>query len=560
MWKKLAVIGMVFCMTTASVVQGAALSPAADKTAAETDATATTATTAAEAATAAEATTADPAAEAVSEKENGAAEAATAAEATTADPAAEYTAEPATSTGMDAISFNSIPYWEKNSPAMASIISYVESVTDRFSRDYIPPEKRIAAFDSDGTLIGELFPTYFDKCLLMYRLLHDSTYEEADPEDRKFAEELETALLNHKPEPASPKSTAQMTTESFKGFTVEEYRAYVREFMEHPAIGFEGMTYGEAFYKPMTALVEYLAKHDFKVFICSGTERSILRELTEGTLDEWIPPYQVIGSTISLTATAQGETQGRDYTYAPDDQVLLEGNMTFKNLKMNKVVSIIDEIGAVPILAFGNSTGDFAMAQYVVQNGGKAYMLLCDDTERDYGNLDTAEKFAEKCKKLGFETVSMKNEFSTIYGDAVIKTDYLQKTTEEEQKEAPDQKADQTKDQEAPDPKTDQTKNQETPDQKADQTKDQKTPDQKTDQTKDQKTSDQKKDQEEGQNIQDQKTDQTKATDKETDNRTEQQIIEEQENSDEQMPGMDDPLKLKDGQEPEEEEILKPAA
>lgn len=538
MWKKLAVIGMVFCMTTASVVQGAALSPAADKTAAEADATATTAT---EASTAAEATTAGPAAEAASEKENGAAAAtaattaaeaatATTAEATTADPASETD----TPTGMDAISFNSIPYWEKNSPAMASIIAYVESVTDRFSRDYIPPEKRIAAFDSDGTLIGELFPTYFDKCLLMYRLLHDSTYEEADPEDRKFAEELETALLNHKPEPASPKSTAQMTTESFKGFTVEEYRAYVREFMEHPAIGFEGMTYGEAFYKPMTALVEYLAKHDFKVFICSGTERSILRELTEGTLDEWIPPYQVIGSTISLTATAQGETQGRDYTYAPDDQVLLEGNMTFKNLKMNKVVSIIDEIGAVPILAFGNSTGDFAMAQYVVQNGGKAYMLLCDDTERDYGNLDTAEKFAEKCKKLGFETVSMKNEFSTIYGDAVIKTDYLQKTTEEEQKEAPDQKADQTKDQEAPDQKTDQTKNQETPDQKADQTKDQKTPDQ--------------------------KTDQTKATDKETDNRTEQQIIEEQENSDEQMPGMDDPLKLKDGQEPEEEEILKPAA
>ena len=182
-----------------------------------------------------------------------------------------------------------------------------------------------------------------------------------------------------------------------------------------------------------------------------------------------------------------------------------------------------------------------------MHNGEKAYMHLCDDTERDYGNLDTAEKFAEKCKKLGFETVSMKNEFSTIYGDGVIKTDYLQKTTEEEQKEAPDQKTDQ----ETPDQKADQAKDQETPDQKADQTKDQKTPDQKTDQTKDQA---------EGQKIQDQKTDQTQDADKETDNRTEQQIIEEQENSDEQMPGMDDPLKLKDGQEPEEEEILKPAA
>ena len=224
-----------------------------------------------------------------------------------------------------------------------------------------------------------------------------------------------------------------MSAESFKGYTVDDYRQYIHTFMGKPAVGFENMTYGEAFYQPMVSLVEYLAEHDFKVYICSGTERSLARELTKETLGEWIPPYQIIGTTYSLTATGQGDTAGRDYTYTADDKVLMEGNMTYKNLKMNKVCSIVDEIGVSPLLAFGNSSGDFAMAQYVVQNGGKAYMLLCDDTERDYGDTEKAASFAEKCKGLGFETVSMKNEFETIYGADVKKTQYLT----EEQEAAP---------------------------------------------------------------------------------------------------------------------------
>ena len=65
------------------------------------------------------------------------------------------------------------------------------------------------------------------------------------------------------------------------------------------------------------------------------------------------------------------------------------------------------------------------MGEYTVQNGGKAYMLLCDDTERDYGKPDVAASFAEDCKKLGFETVSMKNDFATIYGDKAVKTSFV---------------------------------------------------------------------------------------------------------------------------------------
>ncbi len=416
--------------SAAEAVTEAAEEPAAEPTTeAAEESTAEPATEAAEEAAAEPATEAaeEAAAEVVTEAaEEAAAEVVTeAVEELAAEVVTEAAEESATEKESEKESekaADTIPCWEADSPAMASIIAYVNDVSDESSPNYVPAAERIAIFDFDGTLYGELFPTYFDQSMLMYRLLHDDTYE-AQAEDKEFAAALEYALLNHEPEPDSDKSTAQMAAESFKGYTVEEYRAYVRAFKDHPVVGFEGMTYGEGFYKPMAGLIQYLTEHGFVVFISSGAERTLLRELVDGTLDEWIPPYHIIGSTFSLTAPGQGDTAGRSYTYSPKDQVIMEGNMTFKNLKMNKVVTIIDEIGADPILAFGNSSGDFSMAQYTVQNGGKAYMLLCDDTERDYGDLEKAEKFAGECRELGFETVSMHDEFTTIYGEDVVKTE-----------------------------------------------------------------------------------------------------------------------------------------
>ena len=92
-----------------------------------------------------------------------------------------------------------------------------------------------------------------------------------------------------------------------------------------------------------------------------------------------------------------------------------------KNQQANKVYSILNEIGKAPTVVFGNSSGDLAMGEYALQNGGKGYMLLCDDTERDYGNVETAEKFAKKSDEMGFETVSMKNDFATIYKEDAVK-------------------------------------------------------------------------------------------------------------------------------------------
>ncbi len=42
-------------------------------------------------------------------------------------------------------------------------------------------------------------------------------------------------------------------------------------------------------------------------------------------------------------------------------------------------------------------------------------MLLCDDTERDYGDPKKAASFKEQCDANGFYTVSEKDEFAVLF-------------------------------------------------------------------------------------------------------------------------------------------------
>ena len=323
-----------------------------------------------------------------------------------------------------------LEYWTEDSPAMKSAINFVSEVTDEKSEKFVPAEKRTAVFDSDGTLYGELFPTYVDQCLMIHRLVHDDTYK-GNEEDTAYCEALEKYLLNGGEKPKAPRSSGDIIADAFKGFTVEEYREYVRKFMSEPVAGFENMTYADGYYKPMVSLIKYLAENGFKVYINSGAEVNMLRELSSDVLGEYIPSYQVIGTRFGITAENRSDdVKARDYTPSADEKIIFDGTVEFKNLKLNKVVSIINDLGICPLLAFGNSSGDLAMGQYVMQHGGKAYMLLCDDTDRDHGDTEVAASFKEDCDKMGIETVSMKNEFATIYGDFKL-TAYSDTATEE---------------------------------------------------------------------------------------------------------------------------------
>ena len=94
-----------------------------------------------------------------------------------------------------------------------------------------------------------------------------------------------------------------------------------------------------------------------------------------------------------------------------------------KNLKMNKVFQIAQEIGKQPVLSFGNSSGDISMHEYTVSNNkykAMAFMLAADDTERDHADIAETEKRVALWREYGYTVVSMKNDFKTIYGENVI--------------------------------------------------------------------------------------------------------------------------------------------
>ena len=319
-----------------------------------------------------------------------------------------------------------LTYWADDSATKAELISYVEAVTTEGSADFIPVEDRIAVFDFDGTLFCETDPNYFDYTLLVYRVLEDPDYKDKASD---FEKEVANKIVDHNENGTSyenlPVEHGKAVASAFKGMTVDEFYAYVQEFKKQPMPSYEGMTRGNGFYLPMLQVVNYLEANDFTVYVVSGTDRLIVRGIYAGDCAMKLPNSRIIGSDESLVATNQGEEDGLNYLFTSDDKLVTGGDFLIKNLKMNKVTVIQREIGQQPVLAFGNSSGDFSMANYVLTDNkykSDAFMLCCDDLERENGNTEKADKMYASCEQYGFNPVSMKNDWTTIYGDGVTYT------------------------------------------------------------------------------------------------------------------------------------------
>lgn len=309
--------------------------------------------------------------------------------------------------------------WSADSRAAALIREYVGRVTDAAGAAFIPVEDRLAVFDLDGTLMGERYPAYFEYMMFIHRALHDGGYE-APPEMRAFAEALETGVYCGQWPKNHERLHAKFAGMAYAGMTPEELMAYTREYMRSQADGFRGLARGDAFYRPMVSLVRYLEANGFTVYVVSGSDRSVARALVKDALG--IPENRVIGMSYTMVAAGQDGTDGLEYVYTKDDEVVLGGELIVKTIKMNKVSAIAQEIGKVPVLSFGNTAGDQSMAQYTVNNGRyetRAYMLLCDDLVREHGDLEKAGAMERMCEECGFEPVSMRDDFGTIYGGEV---------------------------------------------------------------------------------------------------------------------------------------------
>ena len=307
--------------------------------------------------------------------------------------------------------------------ALTALQAYVEDVTNPTSANFIKEEDRIATFDMDGTFVGELYPTYFEYNLLEYRALEDPTYD-APKDVMETAQEIRDFVRNGKKLPDHfDMKHAYAAAKAYSGMTLAEFDAYVKAYAQQPANGFSGMTYGQSFYKPMLQVFDYLKTNGFTFYVVSGSDRFICRALVESL---GIAPNRVIGMDVKLVSSSQGTQAGVNYTMGKEEDLVRTDELIIKNLKTNKVLQISQEIGKVPVLSFGNSGGDCAMHNYALSSPYKsaAFMLIADDEERDHANREKALNLGSQWRESGYYVISMRDDFKTIYGDGVTKTDF----------------------------------------------------------------------------------------------------------------------------------------
>ena len=310
-------------------------------------------------------------------------------------------------------------YWA-DGESRSAFLAYVADVTDPENPDFIPETDRLAVFDLDGTLCCEQCPTYLEWMMYVSRVLDDPDYTPTE-EQVALAGEIITAVRTGIASADLEARQYQMNEEVFAGMPVSEYRAYVAKFLQTSADRFENLLLKDSWYRTTVEAAQYLQKNGFIVYICSGTDRDTDRVMIADVIG--IPYRQVIGSDCYTIGSYQGELPYLEYQYSAEDFPVRTADGIIKNVKSSKPMQIMHELGQKPVIAFGNSTGDASMFMFTTNDNpyrSIAFCVIPDDGERETAFPDKTESLTQMCSANGWHTVSMKNDFVTIYGDDVI--------------------------------------------------------------------------------------------------------------------------------------------
>lgn len=299
-----------------------------------------------------------------------------------------------------------LPSWS-DTQARERIIAFVDSVTDASSADYVTPADRIAVFDNDGTLWSEQ-PVYFQ---VIYAVDTVKKMAEADPsiltsDALKAAAAGDYATLAQGGEEA----ILEVVNATHSGISVSDFQASVAEWLataKHPVTGlrFDQMTY-----QPMVELLSYLRDEDFKTYIVSGGGIHFMRVFADSAYG--IPPEQVIGS---YTNTSYDIVDGQP-------TIVKEPGLGFLDDKEGKPINIDRIIGKRPVIAAGNSDGDFAMIEWTTAGDGPRLGVIVHhtDAEREVAydcdsHIGKLCDGLEKGPDMGWLIVDMAKDWSTVY-------------------------------------------------------------------------------------------------------------------------------------------------
>ena len=312
----------------------------------------------------------------------------------------------ATLSAVSVVAADALPSWN-DTAARQAILRFVATTTTPDSAGYVPPAERIAVFDNDGTLWAEQ-PMYVQMAFALDRV---KALAPAHPEWRE--QEPFASLLKGDVKAAlagGEHAIAEIVMATHAGMTTEEFEVTVRNWLataRHPKTG---RPYTEMVYQPMLELLAYLRANGFKTFIVSGGGIEFMRPWTEAVYG--IPPEQVVGSSIRTK-----------YELRDGKPVIARlPEIDFIDDKAGKPVGIQKFIGRRPVLAVGNSDGDFEMLEWTTSGPGPRLGVLVhhDDADREwaYDRESAVGRLArglDEGPRRGWVIVSMRDDWARVF-------------------------------------------------------------------------------------------------------------------------------------------------
>jgi phosphoglycolate phosphatase-like HAD superfamily hydrolase len=283
----------------------------------------------------------------------------------------------------------------------------VQSVTNPDSDTFVQPAGRIAAFDNDGCLWAEQ-PAYFQLLFAVERIkaLADDhpEWKETEPFKSALAGDMKSVMVS------GEDGILKIVAASHTGLSTEAFKAEAAKWLKTARHPIKNCPYTELVYPPQLELLEYLRANEFKTYIVSGGGIDFLRVFAEEAYG--IPPEQVVGSSVAVRYELR---EG-----VPTLIKLSEG--LFINDKGGKPVGIYQHVGRRPVIAVGNSDGDFQMLEWTTAGEGPRLGVLIhhDDADREWAydrdsHIGRLDRGLDEAEKRGWIVVSMKEDWKTIF-------------------------------------------------------------------------------------------------------------------------------------------------
>lgn len=289
-------------------------------------------------------------------------------------------------------------------PVKISILNFIKTVTDENNPAFIPVADRVAVTDMDGTfLLEKPNPVNFD---VIIRLMMDqiaSNPSLAQNQPYKAIHEQDWAYFDTLGYDENGIYSILMTATA--GYTEDQYRDYILNYYNTVRDKRFNKPYNQLVFAPMVQLFRYLQENQFEIYIVSGSDPQFTRTLCEKSAG--IPVQNVTGTTI---LTQWVETDTGSYFVRVDEIVQPI------NDQAGKPINILYEVGKVPVIAIGNSPGDYHMLEFS-KNSPYSLQLIVnhDDSAREY--VYDEEIMEKMCQENGWLEVSMKHDFKMVFSE-----------------------------------------------------------------------------------------------------------------------------------------------